>query len=158
MLADRGVAVDHTTMYRWIQHFAPELEKRMPARRWLRHRWPGGPGGAGEGSRRIGSPDRWHRGPPSSGPRLRRAAWGRYPGAAGRALGRPMKPYLESTAEFFDRAAVPPQIQELLDEWPGIDPGTARLVRAAVMSRDPRLLRQAWALLYARAELARAVR
>ena len=29
MLADRGVAVDHTTMYRWVQHFAPELEKRM---------------------------------------------------------------------------------------------------------------------------------
>ncbi len=34
MLADRGVAVDHTTMYRWVQHFAPELEKRM--RRHLR--------------------------------------------------------------------------------------------------------------------------
>ncbi len=29
MLADRGVAVDHTTMYRWVQRFAPELEKRM---------------------------------------------------------------------------------------------------------------------------------
>src|SRR3954449_1079707 len=25
MLADRGVAVDHTTMYRWVQRFAPEL-------------------------------------------------------------------------------------------------------------------------------------
>ena len=34
MLADRGVAVDHTTLYRWIQRFAPELEKRM--RRHLR--------------------------------------------------------------------------------------------------------------------------
>src|SRR3954452_23829400 len=34
MLADRGVAVDHTTMYRWVQCFAPELEKRM--RRHLR--------------------------------------------------------------------------------------------------------------------------
>src|SRR4051794_24415334 len=34
MLADRGVEVDHTTMYRWVQHFAPELEKRM--RRHLR--------------------------------------------------------------------------------------------------------------------------
>src|SRR3954452_2825560 len=34
MLADRGVAVDHTTMYRWVQRFAPELEKR--ARRHLR--------------------------------------------------------------------------------------------------------------------------
>src|SRR4051794_38139437 len=28
MPADRGVAVDHTTMYRWVQRFAPELEKR----------------------------------------------------------------------------------------------------------------------------------
>ena len=44
-----------------------------------------------------------------------------------------MNPYLEPEAEFFDRAAVPPQIQELLDEWRGIDPGTARLIRAAVM-------------------------
>jgi transposase-like protein len=34
MLADRGVMVDHTTMYRWVQRFAPELEKRM--RRHLR--------------------------------------------------------------------------------------------------------------------------
>ena len=34
MLADRGVAVDHTTMYRWVQRFAPELEKRL--RRHLR--------------------------------------------------------------------------------------------------------------------------
>ena len=34
MLADRGVEVDHTTMYRWVQRFAPELEKRL--RRHLR--------------------------------------------------------------------------------------------------------------------------
>ncbi len=34
MLADRGVAVDHTTMYRWVQRFAPELGKRV--RRHLR--------------------------------------------------------------------------------------------------------------------------
>ncbi len=34
MLADRGVAVDHTTMYRWVQRFAPELERRL--RRHLR--------------------------------------------------------------------------------------------------------------------------
>jgi hypothetical protein len=69
-----------------------------------------------------------------------------------------MNPYLEPQVEFFDRAAVPPQIQELLDEWPEIDPGTARLVRAAVMSRDLRRLRQAWEMLNARAELARAMR
>ena len=29
MLADRGVAVDHTTLYRWIQAYAPELDKRL---------------------------------------------------------------------------------------------------------------------------------
>ena len=34
MLADRGVAVDHTTLSRWVQRFAPELEKRL--RRHLR--------------------------------------------------------------------------------------------------------------------------
>src|SRR5687767_7840037 len=33
-LADRGVAVDPTTLYRWIQRVAPELERRM--RRHLR--------------------------------------------------------------------------------------------------------------------------
>jgi hypothetical protein len=40
-LADRGVAVDHTTLSRWVQRFAPELEKRM--RRHLRRcrgPWP----------------------------------------------------------------------------------------------------------------------
>src|SRR3712207_1120935 len=34
MLVDRGVAVDHVSLYRWVQRFAPELEKRM--RRHLR--------------------------------------------------------------------------------------------------------------------------
>jgi transposase-like protein len=29
MLADRGVDVDHTTVFRWIQAYAPELEKRI---------------------------------------------------------------------------------------------------------------------------------
>ena len=29
MLVDRGVAVDHTTVYRWIQADAPELDKRL---------------------------------------------------------------------------------------------------------------------------------
>ena len=33
-LADRGVAVAHTTLYRWVQRFAPELEQRL--RRHLR--------------------------------------------------------------------------------------------------------------------------
>jgi transposase-like protein len=28
MMRDRGVSVDHTTVYRWIQRYAPELDKR----------------------------------------------------------------------------------------------------------------------------------
>ena len=31
MLLDRGVAVDHSTIFRWIQAYAAELEKRYPA-------------------------------------------------------------------------------------------------------------------------------
>jgi len=69
-----------------------------------------------------------------------------------------VRSYLEPTIEFFDRTAVPPEIQELLDEWRELDPGTARLIRAAAMSREPRRLQQAWAVLAARSELARALR
>ena len=29
MLADRGVEVDHVSLYRWVQRFAPELERRL---------------------------------------------------------------------------------------------------------------------------------
>jgi transposase-like protein len=29
MFSDRGIQVDHTTMFRWIQAYAPELEKRI---------------------------------------------------------------------------------------------------------------------------------
>ena len=29
MLADRRVEVDHTTLFRWVQRFAPKLEKRL---------------------------------------------------------------------------------------------------------------------------------
>ncbi|MBL0408091.1 IS6 family transposase [Microvirga aerilata] len=29
MFSDRGVQVDHTTLFRWIQAYAPELEKRV---------------------------------------------------------------------------------------------------------------------------------
>jgi transposase, IS6 family len=29
MLADRGITVDHTTLFRWIQVYAPELDKRI---------------------------------------------------------------------------------------------------------------------------------
>ena len=30
-MTERGVAVDHSTIYRWVQRFAPETEKRL---RW----------------------------------------------------------------------------------------------------------------------------
>src|SRR3954447_4100384 len=32
MMAERGLSVDHTTIYRWVQHYAPILEKRCRAR------------------------------------------------------------------------------------------------------------------------------
>jgi transposase, IS6 family len=28
MMLERGLHVDHTTIYRWVQSYAPELEKR----------------------------------------------------------------------------------------------------------------------------------
>ena len=28
MMLERGLSVDHTTIYRWVQHYAPKLEKR----------------------------------------------------------------------------------------------------------------------------------
>ena len=31
MIPKRGVAVDHSTIYRWVQRYAPEMEKRL---RW----------------------------------------------------------------------------------------------------------------------------
>jgi hypothetical protein len=45
--------------------------------------------------------------------------------------------------EIFDRAAVPPEITELLAEWPEIDSGTARLIRTAVTSGDSQRMRRA---------------
>ena len=42
MMAERGVAVDHTTIYRWMQAYVPEIERRL---RWnwkrpgLRRSW-----------------------------------------------------------------------------------------------------------------------
>jgi IS6 family transposase len=29
MMIERGLSVDHTTIYRWVQAYAPELEKRI---------------------------------------------------------------------------------------------------------------------------------
>ena len=39
ILTDRGVEVDHVTLYRWVQRFAPELEKRTRRCCWapVRH-------------------------------------------------------------------------------------------------------------------------
>ncbi len=31
MMRERGLSVDHTTIYRWVQNYAPELEKRCRA-------------------------------------------------------------------------------------------------------------------------------
>ena len=31
MMTERGVAVDHSTIYRWVHHAAPKIEKRL---RW----------------------------------------------------------------------------------------------------------------------------
>ena len=31
MMTERGVTVDHSTIYRWVRHFAPKIEKRL---RW----------------------------------------------------------------------------------------------------------------------------
>ena len=31
MMGERGVSVDHSTIYRWVQTYAPEIEKRL---RW----------------------------------------------------------------------------------------------------------------------------
>jgi hypothetical protein len=68
------------------------------------------------------------------------------------------KPYLGQEPEFFDRASMPKEIADLLDEWPEIDATTARLVRAAVSSRSPRRMRLAWEILARRAELAQMMR
>src|ERR687897_1017938 len=43
MLQDRGVAVDHTTIFRWIQAYAVELDKRIrPQLRLSNGSWRGG--------------------------------------------------------------------------------------------------------------------
>jgi hypothetical protein len=77
---------------------------------------------------------------------------------AGDQPGARMDAYAIPTAEIFDRAAVPPEIAELLEEWPEIDPGTARLIRAAITSGESNRMRRAWQLLAARAELAAMMR
>ena len=29
MMEERGICVDHTTLYRWVQTYAPQIEKRL---------------------------------------------------------------------------------------------------------------------------------
>jgi len=31
MMAERGLHVDHSTIYRWVQRYAPEVERRVRA-------------------------------------------------------------------------------------------------------------------------------
>jgi len=40
MMEERGVDLDHTTLYRWVQHYAPEIEKRLRWA-WRRLAWMG---------------------------------------------------------------------------------------------------------------------
>jgi len=61
LLAERGIEVDHVTVYRWVQRFAPEFAKAARARPTHRRgalargrdlsegRWPVGPTGATTG-------------------------------------------------------------------------------------------------------------
>jgi transposase-like protein len=39
MVLERGVEVDHTTLYRWVQVYAPELDKRLRPHRLSTSRW-----------------------------------------------------------------------------------------------------------------------
>jgi transposase, IS6 family len=41
MMAERGLCVDHTTISRWVQHYAPELEKRRPHLKTCNDSWKG---------------------------------------------------------------------------------------------------------------------
>ena len=35
VMSERGVLIDHSTIYRWVPKYAPEIEK------WLRWQWRG---------------------------------------------------------------------------------------------------------------------
>ena len=36
MMSERELSIDHTTIYRWVQHYAPELKKRLD---WYKKRY-----------------------------------------------------------------------------------------------------------------------
>src|SRR6266699_976074 len=41
LLVERGVEIDHTTVWRWVQHYAPELEERTrPHLKSTNKSWP----------------------------------------------------------------------------------------------------------------------
>ena len=42
MMGERGVSVDHSTIYRWVQKYAPEIEKRLPGSGAVHSRRAGG--------------------------------------------------------------------------------------------------------------------
>ena len=39
LLADRGLHADHVTVWRWVQRYAPEMERRLRSRRLAEHRF-----------------------------------------------------------------------------------------------------------------------
>jgi len=56
LLAERGTAVDHVTIYRWVQRFTPELiDAARPSRHVAGDRWFVGRD-VPEGCRRMGVP------------------------------------------------------------------------------------------------------
>src|SRR5512143_3887799 len=92
MMGERGVAVDHTTVYRWTQRYAPELDKRSA---WYRSRlsfsWRvdetyvrvkgGGGTSTAPSTKRV---RRWiSTSPTGATPRRQSGFWPRHCGAAG---------------------------------------------------------------------------
>jgi transposase, IS6 family len=39
MMRERNLTIDHTTIYRWVQKYAPELEKRIRPQRHTNNRF-----------------------------------------------------------------------------------------------------------------------
>ena len=60
MMAERGVSVDHSTIFRWVQRYAPEIEKRCAGTGAIRAPGAGGQMGLSLPSRRqAGQHDRF---------------------------------------------------------------------------------------------------
>ncbi len=56
MMVERGLRVDHTTIYRWVQDYAPELEKRTKPRLKLTNDSVEGGRNVYQGQGRVGVP------------------------------------------------------------------------------------------------------